>query len=163
MPDSLTAILVEPHQCPVHQSILLTQGPIPDIFVKHFENWRFWKIQFFWVGHFRIFFASSPWKSVKGSWRSRMGRNFDDYLGFQPKITHARHYCPQYRFKKFQIHNPKGSPSSKPPSPFLLVDLWICNKKMMGIIRTKLFNNTLYWKVVLDKKRPSASNSTTGF
>ena len=26
MSDSLTAIYVEPHQCPSHQSILLTQG-----------------------------------------------------------------------------------------------------------------------------------------
>ena len=26
--DSLTTILVEPHQCPSHQSIILTQGPI---------------------------------------------------------------------------------------------------------------------------------------
>ena len=31
-------------------------------------------------------FASSPWKLVKVSWVLRMGRNFDDYPGFQPKI-----------------------------------------------------------------------------
>ena len=24
-----------------------------------------------------------------------MGRNFDDYLGFQPKIIHPKHFCPQ--------------------------------------------------------------------
>ena len=29
--DSLTTIKVEPHQCPLHQSILLTQGPIHEI------------------------------------------------------------------------------------------------------------------------------------
>ena len=31
MLDSLTTIYVEPHQCPSHQSILLTQGPIHEI------------------------------------------------------------------------------------------------------------------------------------
>ena len=29
--DSLTTIYIEPHQCPSHQSILLTQGPIHEI------------------------------------------------------------------------------------------------------------------------------------
>ena len=32
-----------------------------------------------------IFFASSPWKLVKVSWATRMGRNFDDYTLVQPK------------------------------------------------------------------------------
>ena len=36
-----------------------------------------------------IFFALSPWKSVKVSRLARMGRNFDDYTGFQPKTTAA--------------------------------------------------------------------------
>ena len=31
----------------------------------------------------------------KSSWISRMGQNFDDYPGFQPKITHPKHFCPQ--------------------------------------------------------------------
>ena len=26
---------------------------------------------------------------------SRMGINFDDYPGFQPKITHPKHFCPE--------------------------------------------------------------------
>ena len=30
-------------KCPLHQSILLTQGPIHEIFTKIFENWRFFK------------------------------------------------------------------------------------------------------------------------
>ena len=47
-----------------------------------FENWWFWKTQFFWVGHFGFFFA---WKSVKATWVSMMGRNFDDYPGLQQK------------------------------------------------------------------------------
>ena len=53
MSDSLTAIKVEPHQCSLHQSILLIQGPICEIFAKksqklailkngHFENRPFW-------------------------------------------------------------------------------------------------------------------------
>ena len=35
MSDSHTAIQVEPLQCPLHQSILLSQGPIHDIFEKY--------------------------------------------------------------------------------------------------------------------------------
>ena len=62
---------------------------------KNIENWRFWKTQFFWVGHFgfffSIFFALSPWKSVKVSCVARMGRNFYDYPGFHPKTTHPKH------------------------------------------------------------------------
>ena len=36
MLDSLTTTYVKPHQCPSHQSILLTQGPICEIFAKIF-------------------------------------------------------------------------------------------------------------------------------
>ena len=47
MSDSLAAIQVEPHQCPLHHSILLSQGPIHEILadiaqllamLKIFEN-----------------------------------------------------------------------------------------------------------------------------
>ena len=34
--DSLTAIKVKPHQCPLHQLILLIQGPIHEIFIKKY-------------------------------------------------------------------------------------------------------------------------------
>ena len=34
MSDSLTATYIEPHQCPSHQSILLTQGPIHEILAE---------------------------------------------------------------------------------------------------------------------------------
>ena len=34
--DSLMAIWVEPHQCPLHQSILIIQGPILEIFTKKY-------------------------------------------------------------------------------------------------------------------------------
>ena len=51
---------------------------------KNFENWRFWKISFFSVGHFEIFFskkniffASFSCKMAKVSWLARMGQNFD--------------------------------------------------------------------------------------
>jgi hypothetical protein len=49
MLDSLTTIIVEPYQCPSHQSILLTQGPICEIFRKKilrigdFENLSFFE------------------------------------------------------------------------------------------------------------------------
>ena len=51
MSDSFTATYIKPHQCHLHQSILLTQGPNCEISWKNFENWRFWKMSFFWVGH----------------------------------------------------------------------------------------------------------------
>ena len=51
---------------------------------KNFENWWFWKMHFFWVGHFEIFFpkknfffAFFPWKLVKVYWLARMAQNFD--------------------------------------------------------------------------------------
>ena len=73
---------------------------------KSFENWWSWKTQFFlswpfWTFFYKKnFFASSPCKSVKGSWISRMGQNFDDYPGFQPKITHPKHFSRQCKYHK---------------------------------------------------------------
>ena len=49
MSGSLATIQVEPHQCPLHQSILLTQEPICETFAKkkskigHFENLSFFE------------------------------------------------------------------------------------------------------------------------
>ena len=40
MSDSLTDTKVETNQCPLHQSILLTQGPIHENF--EFLSWPFW-------------------------------------------------------------------------------------------------------------------------
>ena len=64
MSDSLTAIYIEPHQCPSHQSILLTQGPICEIFAKFFlrivdfENLSFFESAilnfFFCIIHMKI-------------------------------------------------------------------------------------------------------------
>ena len=56
---------------------------------KNIENWRFWKMSFFWVGHFEFFFsnffffASFPLKSVQIYMVEWMGRNFDVFPGFQ--------------------------------------------------------------------------------
>jgi hypothetical protein len=36
-----------------------------------------------------------PWKQVKVYWLARMGRNFDDYPGLQPKITPPKHFSRQ--------------------------------------------------------------------
>ena len=43
-------------QCPSYQFILCTQGLIHEIFAKNIENWRSWKMSFFLVGHFFLFF-----------------------------------------------------------------------------------------------------------
>ena len=64
------------------------------------------KLSFFWVSHFGIFFASSPWKSVNIYRLARMGRNFDDYPGFQPKTTflyYFAHDCSKYIYKLISI------------------------------------------------------------
>ena len=49
----------------------------------------------FWICFFqkKIFFCLIPWKAVKGSWVARMGRNFDDYPGFQPMRSWANTYA----------------------------------------------------------------------
>ena len=36
MSDSVTTIYVKQHQCPLYQPILLTQGPIHEIFMKKY-------------------------------------------------------------------------------------------------------------------------------
>jgi hypothetical protein len=57
MSDSLMTIKVEPHQCPSNQSILLTQGPISEIFLRigGFENLSFFEMAFL-IFFFQIFF-----------------------------------------------------------------------------------------------------------
>ena len=54
---SLTAIWVEQNQCLLHQSILLSQGPINEIKKKK-DTWELviLKYSFFWVTHYGIFF-----------------------------------------------------------------------------------------------------------
>ena len=90
MSDSLTATQVEPNQCPSHQSILLTQEPIP----LNLAKWFFFEsaiLDFFFKKKF--FFCLIPWKVVKGSWIARIGRNFDDYPGFHPFRSWANTYA----------------------------------------------------------------------
>ena len=48
-------------------------------------------------------FCSSPWKSVKVSWAARMGRNFDDYPGFQQIPCYAYYYVIQCSFRFYFI------------------------------------------------------------
>ena len=68
MLDSLAAIQVESHQCPSHQSILLTQGPILEIFIKNIENWPSWKMTLFCVSYFEFFISKKKcFKSMKTS------------------------------------------------------------------------------------------------
>ena len=56
MSDSLTAIYVEQNQCPLHQSILLTQGQIREIFAKKFPELAILKNKLLFGGHFEFFF-----------------------------------------------------------------------------------------------------------
>jgi hypothetical protein len=55
MLDSLTAIKIEPHQCPLHQSILLMQGPIHEIFTKRYYELAILKNSVF-LSHFEFLF-----------------------------------------------------------------------------------------------------------
>ena len=53
--DSLSTIF-QPHQCPWHQSILLTQGPNHKILAEIAQLLVMLKNSVFWVGHFDFFF-----------------------------------------------------------------------------------------------------------
>ena len=55
--DSLTAIYIELHQCPLHHSILLTQGQIWEIFAKKFWELAILKSELFLSRPFWIFFS----------------------------------------------------------------------------------------------------------
>ena len=58
-----TTIEAEPHCCPSHQFILLTQGPIPEIFAKNIETWGTWKSQvYFELAILNLFLVFSQWK-----------------------------------------------------------------------------------------------------
>ena len=75
----------EPHQCPLHQSILLIQGPIHAILTK-----KYWELAIlenevflsrpFWISFFNtniFFLLLFPRKHVKVYWLARMAQNFD--------------------------------------------------------------------------------------
>ena len=92
MSDSLTAIWVEPHQCPLHQLILLTQGPVHEILaviaqlLGVVEKLSFFEsaiLKFFCKKKKKKFFASFLSKLVNIYGIARIFENFDDYPGFQ--------------------------------------------------------------------------------
>ena len=77
---------------------------------KNIENWRFWKMTFFWVCHFiyffqkiTFFFDSSPLKLVTNYVLEWMGVNFYDYDVLQPKITPPKHFSRQCMWKSFKL------------------------------------------------------------
>ena len=61
-------------------------------FHKKYQELAILKNDLFSVGHFEFFFKK---KLVKVYWLVRMGRNIDDYPGFQPKITPPKHFSRQ--------------------------------------------------------------------
>ena len=72
-----------PNQCPLHQSILLTQGPIHEILVVIAQLLGVVeKLSFFELAILN-FFASFPSKLVNIDGIARIFENFDDYPGFQ--------------------------------------------------------------------------------
>ena len=82
--DSLTAIYIELHQCPSHHSILLTQGPIWEIFAKIFRELAILKNELFLSRPFWIFFSKkkiffllhSHENQPKFLWKNGWGENF---------------------------------------------------------------------------------------
>ena len=79
----------------LHQSILLTKGPIYKNFEKKYwelvelKNSVFLSRPFLFLFSKKNIFASSPWKSVKVSWAARMDWNFDDFPDFQKNPCYA--------------------------------------------------------------------------
>ena len=87
MSASLTAIEVEPHECPSHHSILLTQGPICEILEKIVQLLvvveKLGFFEFFFPKKF--FFALFLFKLVNIHGIARIFQNFDDIPDFQQK------------------------------------------------------------------------------
>ena len=68
-------IEVEPHQCTSHQFIILTQGPIPEIFVKKIMRiGEIEKLNFFESAILILIFLLHPNED-----QSKFIGNFDDY------------------------------------------------------------------------------------
>ena len=102
---SLTAIWIEPNQCPSHQSILLTNpwnfggncsafGEVEKL--SFFES----AILIFFSKKNIYFFASFPWKLVTNYVLEWMGLNFYHYDGLQPEMSPGiinEHEWPQVR------------------------------------------------------------------
>ena len=81
MLDSLTAIYIEPHQCPWHQWIILAQGPICEIFAKQFWELAILKISVFLSRPFQ-FFCFIPMKISPNLYGRMDGLKFWRFLLF---------------------------------------------------------------------------------
>ena len=100
MSDSLTAIYVEPHQCPSHQPILLTQGPICESFAKIFWELAILKnVVFlsrpFWILFFKkkkIFFCFFLIKTSQSLLVSKDGSKFWSSQMWQHFLTQTKHF-----------------------------------------------------------------------
>ena len=87
--DSLTAIYVELHQCPSHHSILLTQGPIWEIFVKKFWELAILKNVVFLSRAFWIFFF---WITSQSLLVSKDGSKLWSRHKWQHFLTQTKHF-----------------------------------------------------------------------
>ena len=72
---------------------------------KKFKNWRSWKKCFFKSAILNFFFQEKKIfllnffeKHVKVYWLARICRNFDDYPGLLPKMSHTKHFYRQCTF-----------------------------------------------------------------
>ena len=92
--DNLTTIKVELHPWPIHDFLLLTQGPFSETLVKKFselvdmKNWLFLKQQNSNIQNSKKlnFFAPSLFKCLINSWVALIWFNFFAYFDFQRKI-----------------------------------------------------------------------------
>ena len=69
---------------------------------KNFENWWFWKMHFFWVGHFefifskkKIFFCFFPLKISQSLLVSKDGSKFWSSQTWQHFLTKTKHFTPE--------------------------------------------------------------------
>ena len=99
MLGSLTAIWVKPHQCPSHQSILLIQGLIHEIFTKKYLELAILKNSVFFDSAIlnlffskKIFFGSFLWKQFKVYWLASNGSKFWSSQTWKHFLTHAKHF-----------------------------------------------------------------------
>ena len=124
MSDSLTAIQVVPNQCPSHQSILLTQGPIHEILaviaqlLGVVEKLSFFEsaiLKIFCNFFFSFFFASFLSKLVNIYGIARIFQNFDDYPSFHKisgvsiLLQHSVNHYVEMQFFSLKMRGTKRS------------------------------------------------------
>ena len=114
MSDSLTAIKVEINQCPLHQSILLTQGPIHEIFIKKYweltKPWKWLLFSFLVFGFWllgcskKIFFGFSVWKKPRSFiWGSIYSCTMDGFFTIFKKAVSELICTRLYVFEFFRL------------------------------------------------------------